>query len=321
MKSFPFDRKYMSELLGFIATQARFRPVGKTYLMTSDLAWQFPGCAPKENIRLWGDETGLVAYAWFQPPDGIKFDIIDDSPNFKPLLEEVLSWAADRRKQFPESYPFYIDLKSMDEWREVLTNGRPSSSHKKDQMIVTSCLASDTRRTELLAAHGFETTQHFEPVMICTLKDALWKSASRNFEVRSVTEDELDQRVELHKAAWAPSTGFTLEQYNAVRAISEVYDRDLDIVAIDRNGTLASYTIAWKDPVSKIGSFEPFGTHPQFRGSGASQAVMQEGLRRLHEQGMTQARIYTAGFNHPAQKLYTQCGFQEIDQLRTFLKN
>ncbi|MGE0621879.1 MAG: GNAT family N-acetyltransferase [Pseudomonadales bacterium] len=88
----------------------------------------------------------------------------------------------------------------------------------------------------------------------------------------------------------------------------------------DADGTLASCTIAWTDPVSRIGSFEPFGTRPEFRGSGVSRAVLCEGLKRLASRGMTSARIYTACFNQPALTLYRSCGFAETDRNLTFLK-
>ena len=57
--------------------------------MTSDVAWQFPGASPKENIRLWYDDSGLTAYLWFQPPGGIKLAIVSTSTepmSFKLLI-------------------------------------------------------------------------------------------------------------------------------------------------------------------------------------------------------------------------------------------
>jgi ribosomal protein S18 acetylase RimI-like enzyme len=319
MEARQFTRSDFTDFLDLVAGNAAARPVGHTYLMTSDVAWQFPGCAPEENIRLWSDQLGLVAYAWFQPPDELKFDVRADSGNYADLFAEILAWSQERRVAFPPSYPPYIDLASMEEWAQAIRSPPPSPS-SRHRYIVTSVLESDGQRTEVLRRSGFVRTNHFEPIHTCDLARMQPAVATETFEVRHVHEAEFDARVELHSAAWAPASGFNMDRYLKVRAVSEVFDPDLDIVAVAEDGTFASYTIAWKDPLSLIGSFEPLGTHPIYRGTGASEAVIAEGFRRLIAKGMQHARIYTAGFNHQAAKLYKRCGFRQVDVNRTVIK-
>jgi ribosomal protein S18 acetylase RimI-like enzyme len=294
--------------------------VGHTYLMTSDVAWQFPGCAPKDNIRLWRDRSGLAAYGWFQPPDTIKFDVRPDvEASHADPSWEILAWAEARRQDFPGDYPFYIDLKSMAQWADVVAT-RPVHPLAGNRYLVTSALDTDAQRKDFLGQRGFEPTEHFAPILTCRLDGKDESGPPTPFELRHVEEADFDARVALHSAAWAPASGFDMHRYLRVRAIAEVFDPELDIVAVAPDGTFASYTIAWKDPVSRIGSFEPFGTRPGFRGSGVSRAVIHEGFRRLAARGMEHARIYTAGFNHQAARLYQSCGFSQVDTERTYLK-
>jgi hypothetical protein len=48
-----------------------------TYMKAGDVVWMMftPGFDPATNIRFWSDDDGLVAYAWFEPPLTVDFDI------------------------------------------------------------------------------------------------------------------------------------------------------------------------------------------------------------------------------------------------------
>ncbi len=76
-------------------------------------------------------------------------------------------------------------------------------------------------------------------------------------------EGEWSARVDLHREVWAPSK-VTLEAYARLRA-APVYRPDLDLVAVDHDGSLVAYAIIWFDPRSGVGEFEPVGTHPDHR--------------------------------------------------------
>jgi ribosomal protein S18 acetylase RimI-like enzyme len=311
-------------LLDLVTANAAARGALRTYLMNSDLAWQYPGSVPEDNVRLWWQGDRLLAYAWFQPPDELKFDLRTTAdalaavPGGQALFGDILRWALGRRLDFEGHYPFYLDLESMTQWRAALEH---PATHPlaANRYLFTTALDDDQERRAWLAESGFAATRHFEPIMVRSLEGPLRSPAPpAGFRVRHVEEADLEQRVALHRAAWAPASGFDLARYLEIRAMREVFDPEFDLVAVAPDGTLASYTIAWRDDVSSIGSIEPFGTRPEFRGTRASEAVMHEALRRLAAKGMTEARVYTAGFNRPAQRLYERCGFQVQARSRTY---
>lgn len=310
-----FTREILPELLDFVSSNAKARWPLQTYLMTSDVAWQFPGCAPKDNIRIWKDEKGIAGYAWFQPASHLKFDLRPDISIESSLADEIMAWALGRREEFGTENLGYLDFTSMDDWAAALSGSGPAVV--EEHALVTSAFESDRERSAFLEKQGFAVTDHYEPFLVRSLEDI--PAADDRFNCRSVAEHELEDRVALHRAAWAPGSSFSLAQYQKVRAMQEVFDPDLDIVAVDDAGRFASYTIAWFD-TSGIGSFEPFGTHPDYRGSGASQAVIYEGLRRMKARGMHAVRLYTACFNEPARRLYTGCGFEPVDRLYTWVR-
>ena len=92
-------------------------------------------------------------------------------------------------------------------------------------------------------------------------------------------EEDLEARVNVHRAAFAPSK-MTTTKHRAVMA-SPTYRPELDLVAIAPDGRFASYCIAWYDEANRIGVFEPVGTDPEFQRRGLSKAVLTEGLAAL----------------------------------------
>src|SRR5262249_33836487 len=100
-----------------------------------------------------------------------------------------------------------------------------------------------------------------------------------------------------------------------------VYDPELDIVLETTDGTFVSYCICWADAATRVGSFEPVGTRPDWRGRRVGREVIHEGLRRLRDKGMQRARVRTAGFNAQAQALYDSCGFVRVGTIRSYVKD
>ena len=314
MDTRPFERTDLLPLARFMGENAVARWPAPTSFKSSDLAWQLPGSAPRENIRLWFDND-LAAWAWFQPPGELHYDIRVDLGSDHAVFGEILAWARHRRNQFEPAWPFYLSVRNMDEWREALRNPKP---HPLDALrsIVTTAHESDAVTTSVLEAAGFERLEHWQPVYLHALEGL--PEADAHFTVMPVSEAEIDQRVQLHRDAWAPGSTYDRARHDRIRAMAGIYDGDLDLVARAPDGTFASYTIAWIDPITRLGAIEPFGTHPDYRGSGASQAVIYEALRQFRARGMRGARLGTAGFNHPAQRLYTGCGYEQVDVERSW---
>ena len=88
-----------------------------------------------------------------------------------------------------------------------------------------------------------------------------------------------------------------------------LYRRDLDIVAIAPDGSVASFCTIWFDDVTRTAYFEPVGTVPVHQQRGLGKAVMCEGLRRLKRMGAVMA--FVGGYTQAANALYSSVGFRE----------
>jgi mycothiol synthase len=98
-----------------------------------------------------------------------------------------------------------------------------------------------------------------------------------------------------------------------------LYRRDLDIVAIAPDGSVASFCTVWFDDVTRSGVFEPVATVPEHQRRGLGQAVMCEGLRRLKRMGATQAMV--GSYSEAAGKLYASVGFTEYELCEAWEKD
>ena len=140
------------------------------------------------------------------------------------------------------------------------------------------------------------------------------------FRLRTVEPDDLSRRVELHQVVWAPSR-VTEDSYRDVQA-AWPYRSDLDCVAEAPDGRLAAYCLAWLDADNRSGELEPVGTHPDFRRLGLGSAVCRFALRRLEEEGATQAMVYSVAGDpgNPGPKaLYESIGFVETSRFLRYV--
>ena len=122
---------------------------------------------------------------------------------------------------------------------------------------------------------------------------------------RAFHPDEPDEKYE--GWAWYP---------NVQRA--PLYRRDLDLVAIAPDDTIAAFCTVWFDDVTRAGVFEPVGTVPEHQRRGLGKAIMHEGLRRLQRLGATQAHV--GSYSPAAHALYASAGFVEYDLAEPWVK-
>ncbi len=97
-----------------------------------------------------------------------------------------------------------------------------------------------------------------------------------------------------------------------------LYRRDLDLVALAPDGSVAAFCTSWFDDVTRTGSFEPVATVPAQQRRGLGTAVMTEGLRRLQRLGATQATV--GSYSVHAGALYASVGFTEYDLAERWAK-
>lgn len=150
-----------------------------------------------------------------------------------------------------------------------------------------------------------------------TIKTERLKHGGPDIERRA--EQEIERRVELHRAVWAPSK-MTVAKHHAVMS-SPTYRPDLDLIVVAPNGDLAAYAIVWHDTYNRIGVFEPVGCHPDYRQRGLTRAIMLEGMARLRKLGAKMAFVNSLYNSVPANRLYESSGFQIVDRQRKWTKS
>ncbi len=101
---------------------------------------------------------------------------------------------------------------------------------------------------------------------------------------------------------------------------SSWYPAGHDLVAHAPDGRAAACCIAWTDPVSGVGAFEPVATHPDLQRRGYGRAVLLAGLRLMAEAGMRAAMVGTPASNTAARALYRSVGFDDERTLLAFAR-
>ena len=81
-----------------------------------------------------------------------------------------------------------------------------------------------------------------------------------------------------------------------------LYRRDLDLVAVAPDGSIAAFCAIWFDDVTRSAYFEPVATVPAHQRRGLAKALMSEGLQRLQRMGALTA--FVSGYSVAANALY-----------------
>lgn len=286
-------------LAQFARSAIALRKSPNATFLPGDFAWQLNGLGSSNDVRLWLESDRVVAFAIFEPPLHLAFDVLPGRNDAARLSLEILRWAEARRLEIAtpgESIPFAYGM---------LGAG-----------LAVGALDCDHERQSLLESEGYRRVERHNILMSRSLETPVpAPNLPPGASVRHITEADVSARVALHRDAWSvwgPS-GFSETAYRSLRA-SPLYDETLDIVTVSPSGQLASSCIGWSDPETGIGHFEPVGTAPSFAGKGYGKGAILEGLRRMRSRGLRTARIGTARLNEPALALYRSCGFEIIDR-------
>jgi GNAT superfamily N-acetyltransferase len=157
------------------------------------------------------------------------------------------------------------------------------------------------------------------------------------YAIRPVRSDETAARVEVHRAAWKPSSipyidgravdpdaesSFTAEAYESVRS-AWLYDPSLDLVAVaddDDDGGFGACCIAWFDPSTGVCEIEPLGVAPEHRRHGRAVALCIEVAALVADRGGT--HVYINGQPQPgyvaSTSAYFAAGFQLVERATTY---
>ena len=235
------------------------------------------------RIRLWESDGGIVGVAWYWPEgnaDGLVHPDHDDDA----LWDRVYAWQARLASEAP---------------------GGP-------EPLSRFAIDGPTAERARLERHGFAPTDLLLTQWHQVLGDRPpAPDVPPGYRVRTLAGTaEIPARVEVHRAAFAPSH-MTADRYRRV-VESPHYRMDRDVVVEAPDGTLAAFALAWLDPVAHVGEFEPVGTHPDHRRLRLALAALQHGLGLLHDAGAHEVIVFSETANDAAQALYARAGFVSV---------
>ncbi len=275
-------------LLGFASASQITKFPGEASWHPGDIIWSLRGRVEAiEGLHFWGARE-VEAAAWFDGPGDLW---IEAHPTADSLIPDIIRWAeACAARDGPD--------------------------------LRVRLFASDRTRIEILGSLGY---RRGGPDMVMMRQDLSRQAPNPQLPPGMQICDSVgidpERRAECHRNAWdhlahiglaqARST-FSASDYQRLRA-SPGYDPALDLLIETSDGQLVANCICWSDEASRIGTFEPVGTHVDFRQQGLARALTLEGLRRLKAAGMSRARIGTAHFNAPAIATYLSSGFSITD--------
>lgn len=258
---------------------------------------------PAQHIRLWHDGGKLVGYAILGEDPTFDCQVLPEYA-WQGLEEDALAWAETRISEL-----CHIDAQL---W------GGP---------IVSGARQDNPQHIAFLEKHGFHPGGEFSEVnMLCMLDGPLPTPAlPAGYQVRAMVDGdpgEISNRAAAHREVWQPWTaGNVSDQDYAQFMRLPGYERELDIVAVAPDGTIAAYVNGWIDPLNKIGDFGPVGALPAYRQRGLTKAVLLECLRRMQTRGMERVSVSTGVANNPAIRLYESVGFKIVNQYIEYIKN
>jgi len=262
-----------------------------------DMAWQMRS-RYECSQALYGFEArdGFGAVAWFQAPGEMLLEVM---PSAEEITEPLLAWALDKARAAP-------------------------APMQASELRIT-VFDSDLARQERLAHAGFRRAGpagvHFER----SLGEAPpAPEPPPGIQIRDCVGVDAHARSAAHRDAWSAlehlgidgRSDFSAAEYLSLLT-SGAYDPVLDMVAEAEDGRLVANAIAWLDPASGVGIFEPVGVNPHHRGQGLAGAAMLEGMHRLRAAGARLARVGTAHFNASAIAAY-QRNFELVDRSSTW---
>ena len=287
----PDDLRSIQALVS-AAWRSPIRP--RVPLTVGDLEWWIASGGPdvdwSERIRIWSVGGDPIAWGWVKPPAALDWFVSHElNTNDEVAVRQgILAWHADvaRTASWLAAAPEPADPVTMEVWA---AEGWPESAIVRD----LGWTASDVALTQYLQPLDVELDPPRVP---------------DGYILRSVrVPDDLEARVAVHRAAFAPSK-MTVEKYRILVA-QDHYAPERDIVLEASDGTFAAFAMCWADPVGSIGEFEPVGTHPDHQRRGLGRVIMRHGLRLMRAAGLRDAMVFSLRSNAASEALYRSAGF------------
>lgn len=257
---------------------------------------------PEQAIFIWEAEKGEIAAVL--NPEGRGQAYLQVHPKYRtPELEEELIVTAEQHFKYPN--------------RE----GR--------MRVLVFADSKDAMRHEILKRRGYQKVERpetNETIHIFLLANEIKEvKTPEGYIIRA-----LGHGLELLERCYASGLGFHKDDINTARENRDdpswyhhiqsapLYRRDLDIVAIANDGSIAAFCTAWFDDVTRTAYFEPVATIPKHQRHGLGKAVLTEGLKRLKTMGAKLATV--GGYSDEANGLYFSVFGREFDLLQPWEK-
>ncbi len=267
------------------------------YIHRGDLQWwlfysDIPLATWLSNIYLWFEKERLIGWALLSP-EKQSFDVFV-LPHLRGSSREaeILAWSLEHMSAVENFESIWI-------------------------------AEEDDVRIRWMESHGFKLAQEYAPYFKRSLSGPLdGPPLPEGFSIRcSRGEEDARLRAVCSHAAFRSTKPFEEYWPRTLRFMqSPVYVPEHEIFVVAPSGEVAAYCIIWTDEVTRLGHFEPVGTHPDFQRKGLGKSLLYEGLRRLKSEGMNEADVCTNYDNPPAIGLYESVGFQKSTILLTYRK-
>ncbi len=249
----------------------------------------------EESIFIWEDSGGQLAAVLNPEGHGQVFLQLSPIHRTAGLVDEMLTIAEKHLANLEE-------------------NGQRS---------LEVCIDSkDELLKEALGQHGYQRVTRVGEQEIQHRRN-LAKSLPERMKVDVYTLRAMGDGLELLERCYASGLGFHDDDIHVARTNRDnpvwyhhiqsapLYRRDLDLVAVAADGSIASFCTIWFDDVTRTAYFEPVATVASHRRRGLGKALLIEGLHRLKEMGCLVA--FVGGYSERANALYFSVMGEEYD--------
>ena len=312
------DLKAMESIVSTAWTSPA-RPL--VHCTVGDLEWWLAGGGPdvdwSTRIRVWSVGGDPVGWGWFSPPASLDWFVRHGltADEESAIRADILGWHLERARAIAAAAATTSTTTTTTTTTAEATTAMDAPTDPNltmDPVLLDVWAADGWREASSLVERGWTPTDVVLTQYIQRLDFDLDPPRIPEGDVlRSLRgADDIPARVEVHRAAFAPSR-MTVEKYATLLG-QDHYALDRDIVLESDDGTFAAFAICWADPVGSIGEFEPVGTHPDHQRRGLGRAIMRHGLRLMRAAGLRDALVFSLRTNVASETLYRSAGFREV---------
>ena len=235
-------------------------------------------------IRIWEENGRIVGICHNEDGDNAFLQV---RPGYESLTDEMLDHAESTIARYNS------------EGVKTLTVWSPESNTYRNKRLIARGYTRGDDCSYLNAQYlDKEYAPHLPDGYSITSADVFADTLRRQNTVRRAFNPDKEDLTEV--------SGSFLKMEKA-----PLFRPDLEILTQYKDGSLASFCCVWYDEATKIGMFEPVGTHPDHRRLGLGREMLQEGLRRLKAIGANRAFVGAYGSNRKA--FYNSAGFETFD--------